>query len=172
MLLEKIATGAVEASQSESESFREDLDRIRNRIGPDAPPADLLLAAGSATQALDGYNKGVSRLLRIQADQLHSIIAMMTETAVKVGGQNLRSVRLQEIGEGLERAGAVKDFETIAAAPCEYCSTERSLDRVTGLGKAEAGIRAMHEPTAGRRRYVGRHDGRREDSIDQCPVRA
>jgi GGDEF domain-containing protein len=114
LLLEKISTSAVAANESESTVFREDIGRIRDQIGPEALPSALLLAAGSATQALEGYNKGITRLIRKQGEQLQSIIAMMTDTVVKVGGQHLRSVqRLQDIGDGLERAGVIRDFETL-----------------------------------------------------------
>src|SRR5450432_4236861 len=96
LLLGAIEGSAVNASELECAAFREDIDRIRNQMSHEAAPDTLLLAAGSATQAIEAYNKGITRLLQKQGKQLQSIVNMMAETAVTVGGQHLRSAqRLQ-----------------------------------------------------------------------------
>jgi GGDEF domain-containing protein len=126
LLLDKVASGAVAADESEAKAFRADLEQIRNEIGPDAEPGSLLVAAGSAAQALEAYNRRVTRLIRKQAAELHNIVTMMTDAASTIGGENMRSVqRLQEIGDGLERAGSVRDFAALKVHLAECLNSLR-----------------------------------------------
>jgi GGDEF domain-containing protein len=114
LLLEKIAGSAVSANELECTAFRDDIGRIRDQFVANTTPDSVLVTAGSAAQAMETYNKGIGRFLQRQEGQLQSIVTMMTDTVVKIGGQHMRSAqRLQEIGDGIERAGAVGDFETL-----------------------------------------------------------
>jgi GGDEF domain-containing protein len=190
LLLEKVGASAAVANDADSAAFRDDMNRFREQFVPEATPDHLLLAAGSAMQALDGYNKGITRVIQKQGVQLQSVIGMMTETVAMIGGQHVRSAeRLKELSDGLERTGAIKDFETLKSCLGDYLKTFKEetlrqkqeadsliqtlrqdvqrcsrgvaiaggedLDQVTGLHRADAGIKAMHEAVPqGKRRYV------------------
>jgi hypothetical protein len=65
---------------------------------------------------MENYNRRTTALLRRQGGELQSIVAMIAETAVKLGGENTRSAqRLQEIGNRFERAGALDDLRALKA---------------------------------------------------------
>lgn len=113
-LIEKMGASAVVVDQLEYAAFLSDIERIREGITTGLAPESLMVVAGSATQALERYNGGVTRLVHKQGREMQSIIKMMAETVVQVGGENTRSVqRLQEIGDEFERAGAISDLHTL-----------------------------------------------------------
>ena len=113
-LIEKLGTSAVAVDQLEYAAFSADIERIRESLTASLAPEAVMVVAGSATQALERYNGGVTRLVHKQGREMQSIIKMMAETVVYVGGENTRSVqRLQEIGDEFEHAGAINDLQAL-----------------------------------------------------------
>jgi diguanylate cyclase (GGDEF)-like protein len=114
LLLEKLAAAAAIATDEEYAVFRDDIARLRQCVGPEATPQEILLAAGSATQALEAYNRGVTASFRKRGRELRDIVGMLAETVATMGGENTRSVeKLREIGNGLERANCIEDLPTL-----------------------------------------------------------
>jgi len=113
-LIEKMGSSAVAVDQLEYAAFVADIDRIRESLTPGLGYDAAMVLAGAATQALETYNGSVTRLVHKQGREMQSIIKMMAETVVYVGGENTRSVRrLQEIGDEFERAGAITDLQAL-----------------------------------------------------------
>jgi diguanylate cyclase (GGDEF)-like protein len=113
-LIEKMGASAVAVDRLEYAAFVAEIERIREGLAAGLAPEALMVVAGSATQALERYNGGVTRLVHKQGREMQSIIKMVAETVVHVGGENSRSVkRLQEIGDEFERAGAITDLQAL-----------------------------------------------------------
>lgn len=114
LLLEKIGSGAVEGDSLEYRDFRSEMTQLSERAASEATPELLLVTAGSVVQSMESHNRRISALLRRQGGELQSIVSMIAETAVKIGGENTRAAqRLQEIGNRFERAGALDDLQAL-----------------------------------------------------------
>jgi GGDEF domain-containing protein len=114
LLLEKIGSAAVEGNTDEREAFRGEMSHFRESADSEESAELLFVTAGSAVQALETYNHRITAQLRKQAGELRSVVSMITETALKIGGENTRSAqRLQEIGDKFEKAGAMDDLHTL-----------------------------------------------------------
>src|SRR5205814_3290671 len=88
-----------------------EISEIGEGFRADATAESLLIAAGLATQALAAYNKRVTWLIDRQADEVQTIVRMLQRTIVGITGENTRSgQRLQQIGQDLEKSGAIKDL--------------------------------------------------------------
>ncbi|HVW09901.1 MAG TPA: diguanylate cyclase [Bryobacteraceae bacterium] len=116
LLIEKIGSSAAKADGDDHAGFCLEMNDLRDRLSAEASSENLLIMAGSVVQTMENYNHGVSTLIRKQAVELQSVVAMVTETALKIGGETTRSAqRLQEIGNHFEKAGSFDDLKTLKA---------------------------------------------------------
>jgi GGDEF domain-containing protein len=131
LLVEKIGSTAVKADGDEHADFSIEMNDLRDRLGGEASSENLLIMAGSAVQTMENYNLRISTLIRKQAAELQAVIAMVTETALKIGGEATRSAqRLQEIGNHFEKAGSLDDLKTLKEHLGECLSSFREeVDR-------------------------------------------
>jgi GGDEF domain-containing protein len=114
LLLAKIGSGVVRSDAAGYDTFLAEMSRIQERASTESTPEALFAVAGSAGQAMDNYNCQVTALMGKQASALRSIVSMITETAIQIGGENARSSeRLQEIGQKFERADEIDDLGTL-----------------------------------------------------------
>ncbi len=114
VLLEKIGTVAVRGDPAEHFAFRTEMNELRDRATNEASPERLFITAGEAVQAMENYNLRVAGLIRKQALELLAVVAMITETAEGIAGENARPVqRLQEIARKFEQAGTLEDFRAL-----------------------------------------------------------
>src|ERR1700722_15708804 len=114
LLMEKIGTEAVEGDPADLDAFRKKIEGIRECMAGDAKAEPLYVAAGSAVEAMEGYNRRITAFLRKQDSELRSIVSMITEAMVKIGGESVQSAQhLQEIGDQFEQAGGVDDLKTL-----------------------------------------------------------
>jgi GGDEF domain-containing protein len=126
LLLEKIGAGAVEGDRAAYDAFRAEMEHIGARASHDATPESLFVTAGSAVQAMENYNRQISTFLRKQGGELQSIVSMLFETVIKLGGENMRSAqRLLEIGDKFERVRAIEDIQTLKSSLGECLHTFR-----------------------------------------------
>jgi GGDEF domain-containing protein len=116
LLVEKIGSSAAKADEGDYADFSVEMNDVRDRLAAEGSSENLLIMAGSAVQTMENYNLRISSLIRKQAAELQSVIAMVTETALKIGGESTRSAqRLQEIGNHFEKAGSLDDLKTLKA---------------------------------------------------------
>ena len=116
LLIEKIGSAAVKADGKEHADFCIEMNDLRDRLAAEVSSENLLIMAGSTVQTMENYNLRMSTLIRKQAAELQSVIGMVTETAVKIGGEATRSAqRLQEIGNHFEKAGSLDDLKALKA---------------------------------------------------------
>ena len=116
LLLSGLATRMVRGDHGDYEGFQSDMKRICDSAGENVPADALLVIAGSAVQALEGYSQRTTRFIRKQGAELQNIIAMLTRTVISIGTGSDRSVqRLREIGDRLEKAVELEDVQTLRA---------------------------------------------------------
>jgi GGDEF domain-containing protein len=117
LLLEKIGSAAAKTDgESDHADFCVEMNDLRGRLANEVSSENLLIMAGSAVQTMENYNLGITVLLRRQTAELQSVVAMVTETALKIGGETGRAAqRLQEIGDHFEKAGSFEDLKTLKA---------------------------------------------------------
>ena len=126
LLIEKIGSSAARTDGAEHADFCLEMNDLRDRLVAEVSSENLLIMAGSAVQTMENYNAGVSALIRKQATELQSVIAMVTETALKIGGESTRSAqRLQEIGNHFEKAGSLDDLKALKSHLGECLSSFR-----------------------------------------------
>src|SRR5215469_4129732 len=116
LLIEKIGTQAVQGDHTDYQSFARNIEHIRDSIAIAGTPETLMVTAGSAVQAMADYNRRVSRFIHRQSLELQNIVSMLTETVVKISGENTRFARtFQEIADSMERSMALEDLQRIKA---------------------------------------------------------
>ena len=114
LLLEKIGSSSVKADFAEHETFRAEMDQLRERVDLEFSAALLFVTTGSAIQAMEIYNLRITEFMREQAAELQCIVAMIAETAIRLGGANSRAAQsLKEIGNRFEQAGALEDLHAL-----------------------------------------------------------
>ena len=163
-LLDKIGSQAVAIDSAEYDVFKSEIESIGNRITTEATADSLLVVAGSAAQALDSYNQRITRLFQKQGADMQSIIRMMAETVVQIGGQNTRSVqRLQEIGDQFESAGEIKDLSQLKGRLSE-CLRGFREEAVHQREQAESLIANLREQIESRPAWLGATE--EQDKVD------
>ena len=114
MLLEGVATHALELDRAACRSFRQLIGELRASMNAEASAGTLVAQAGLAVQAIGDYARQITCLVHAQGAEMRNMIAMLASTVVEIGGVGGRAVvRLQTIGDDLERAVAVEDAATL-----------------------------------------------------------
>jgi GGDEF domain-containing protein len=114
LLLNGIATRAVQGDRAEYETFQSNMQRIQETAGAEVAPDVLLVIAGSAVQAFEDYSQRTTKFVRKQGAELQNIISMLTRTVISIGAGSDGSVqRLQEIGHQLEKAVELEDVQQL-----------------------------------------------------------
>lgn len=148
LLLEKIASQAVRGDRSDYEAFSQTIENIRKSASEALNAQALMLNVGSAVQAMSDYNQRVSRFIRRQGSELQTIVSMLTETVVKVSGENTKFARdFQEISDGLEHASAVADLTDLKLRlrDCLRDFREETLQRKAEMEQALSALQDQVE---------------------------
>lgn len=116
MLLEGIATYALDLDRDARQRFRERIGEIRCSMNSAAPVETLIENAGSAVQAIGDYARQTTRLVQNQSAEVRTMMALLARVALEIGGVGGRAVaRLRRIGDDLERVAAVVGVSTLKA---------------------------------------------------------
>jgi hypothetical protein len=116
MLLEGIATYALDLDRDARQRFRERIGEIRCSMNSAAPVETLIENAGSAVQAIGDYARQTTRLVQNQSAEVRTMMALLARAALEIGGVGGRAVaRLRRIGDDLERVAAVVGVSTLKA---------------------------------------------------------
>jgi len=114
LLLNGIATRAVQGDRGEYEAFQKTMQRIQESTGAEASADELLVTAGSALQALDEFSQRTTQTIRKQGIELQNIISMLTRTVISISAGSDRSTeRLQEISQQLAKAVELEDVQQL-----------------------------------------------------------
>lgn len=118
MLLEGVATHALNLDRDACRSFCERIGEIRRALASETTVESLLVDAGAAVQAIGDYARETNRLMQTQGVEMQTMIAMLAGSSADIGGVAGRaSAPPQKIGNGMERAAAVEDASSLEARP-------------------------------------------------------
>jgi GGDEF domain-containing protein len=114
LLADTAAQHPVDIDHRQCEGFKSEITRIQERFSAEANSEQLLVAAGTITQALATYNQAVSNFVRHQGAELQNMISMLTATIMSLGSASERSAKsLGAIEVQLKRASAVDDIRAL-----------------------------------------------------------
>ncbi|HTM51362.1 MAG TPA: diguanylate cyclase, partial [Bryobacteraceae bacterium] len=113
-LVKGIGRYAIDAGKSEFDQFQAEMDSYASLVQGHDPERDLHAISGAVLNTLEAYHRRTSRLMRAQSEELQSIVTMLSDTIVKIGGTNDdTTARLQELEKQLVQASAVDDVRTL-----------------------------------------------------------
>jgi GGDEF domain-containing protein len=148
VLLEGIATHALELDRDARQSFRDRIAEIRESMDPESAARTLVENAGLAVQAMADYSRQAARLMRNQGAETQSLVALLARTASEIGGMGGRSVsRLRKIGDDLERLAALMGVSTLKARVRE-CLGEIGKEARQQEADAERMVQALRRETS------------------------
>ena len=114
LFVRKIGESAVVVDQHELEAFRDEIRRVQEALTSDLPMENMLIVTGSATQALETYNKRVMRTIGNQGNDVQAILKLLQDHLGKMTGANNHSIEsLGKVGEELERFKGFKDLQPL-----------------------------------------------------------
>lgn len=114
LLLQGIALHTVQGEEAAYERFQADIERLATTLTSDAKPAELLVAAGELTRALEDYGRSTTEFIRRQNSELQNMVSMLTQTVIKVGSNSETSVaKLRDIEKALAHARMVEDIKVL-----------------------------------------------------------
>jgi GGDEF domain-containing protein len=175
LLVEKLGDCAVEGDTQELESFRGEMRGIHDAMTPDLSTENLLVLAGSAAQALEAYNRRITSTISKRGVEFQTIIRMLQDSLLKIGGENLQSVQsLNRIGEELDRGAGFQDLQSVKMHLSVCLSGLReeiergknaSKTMVEGLRMQIEAFRGLAEKTADRKVNVAPGLPQQQDCI-------
>jgi GGDEF domain-containing protein len=138
LLIAGLGSSAVEGDAAECAAFRGEIRQIGDGLDADLPPANLLIVAESALQALAVHNKRIQSLLADQRIEMTHILGMLQDTVISVAGENIRSgKRLREITLELEESGTLTDLRVLKGRLAECL---KGLQEEAQQQKADAAV--------------------------------
>jgi GGDEF domain-containing protein len=114
LFVKKLGESAVAYDPHELEIFRKQIKAVHDLLTPDLPMENLLIATGSATQALETYNQRFMRIVGKQSRDFREIVKLLQDHLTKMTGSSNHSMEnLSKIGEELDRLADFKDVEPL-----------------------------------------------------------
>jgi GGDEF domain-containing protein len=114
LLLDGLSLHAMEGDRTDYEAFQTEIGGLKEKFTPEVEPGDMLVVIGSVLKSLEAYNRTTSSYLRFQANELHSMVSMLTETVSMIAAGQDRSVkRLQDIEKQIEKASVSEDLRVL-----------------------------------------------------------
>ncbi len=115
-LLDGMVNSAVRSDESEHASLVENLQRIESGIDEEFSAERLLAMATEAIRELDEYNQRTTRFIRQQGAELRKMIAMLSESILRIGDSSERSQQaLEGIQNNLRQAHGLEDLQKLKA---------------------------------------------------------
>ena len=127
MLLDGVATYALDLDREARQSFCDRLGGIRRSMESEADVEILLDHAGSAVRAIGEYARQTTRLVQAQSAEMQNMIAILARVATGIAGSAGRAVeRLRKIGADVERVAALAMGATLKMRARECCEDVRA----------------------------------------------
>lgn len=148
LLLEGIATHALELDRDARQGFRQRIAEIRESMGAEASAKTVLENAGSAVQAIGEYARQTARMVSNRGAETQNLLALLARTATEVGGIGGRSVaRLRKIGDDMERLAALMGVSALKARVRE-CLGEIGKEAKQQEAESERIVQALRRETS------------------------
>ena len=175
LLLEGIQRHAVKPDAGDYDSFRREVGLILADLKEDTPAPEVLVLAGQALKALEGYNARATRQMRAQCEDLQNMVAMLTTTMAAIASGSQCSIsRLQEIEGQIQKASLVEDFHTAKIRMAE-CLAGQGKELVRHRSESAKQVSEMHSAVQGLRSVGSAHTAEelaRKDPVTKLPERA
>ena len=154
-LLEKIGAEAVQGDQNEFDAFNHHIEDIRESVAATATPETLLVTLGSAVKAMADHKQRVAKFMRRQRGEIHNIVLMLTETVVKMTGENTYFAKsFREIGERMERAVVLEDIEELKSC-LHACLLDFHKETLQQRAEMENAIQSLQQQLQRSREAAG-----------------
>lgn len=116
LFVKKLGESAVEADRLELEEFRREITSVYEALTPDLPLEKMLIFTGAATQALETYNRRITRSIVTHGNDFQAVMKLLQDHLATLTGSSSESVdRLNQIGKELENStgfAALKDLKS------------------------------------------------------------
>jgi PleD family two-component response regulator len=114
LLLQGIATHAVESDPSELRRFRLDISNISNKLTETLGLDEMSLVIEGAVDLLKEYNRRAGKLEVASKSELRAILTIMTDTiAFLISSSETEVASLQSIEKSIEKASAIDDIRRL-----------------------------------------------------------
>ena len=116
VMFDGLASSAVRSDEAEHADLSATLKGIESTIEEEFTPERLVGAAGDGIKALDEYNQRTTRFIRQQGAELRKMIAMLSESILRIGDSSERSQQaLEGIQANLRQARGLEDLQKLKA---------------------------------------------------------
>jgi GGDEF domain-containing protein len=127
LLLQGVSLHAIESDPEALCRFRNEILSIADALDECAGADDLALNVGKALRALEEYNQSAASSLTGHANELRSMLVMMTETVAFLSSSNETSVsQLSLIEKKLQRASTLEDVRQLRGQMADCLTVVRS----------------------------------------------
>jgi GGDEF domain-containing protein len=139
LLLQGIATHAVESDPGELRRFRLDISNISNRLTETLGSDEMDHVVEGSVDLLKEYNRRVGKLEVANKTELRAILAIMTDTmAFLIASSKIEVESLQSIEKSIEKASAIDDIRRLRVELTNCLSSVRNESvRLRELSQAQ-----------------------------------
>ena len=174
LLLEGIEHHAVRPDAGDYDRFRKELRLILGDLNEGTPSSEILVLAGQALKALEGYNARATKQMRAQCEDLQNMVAMLTKTMAAIASGSQSSIsRLQEIEATLQTASLLEDFH-VAKIRMSECLDVLGKEIVRHRSESARQVSEMHSAVQGLHSTKFAHTAEelaRRDPLTKLPER-
>jgi GGDEF domain-containing protein len=154
LLLEGIAVHAVDCDPVERDNFQTTMRKFRRQVEENKVAGDILVSTGAAIQALENYNRGIERFIRIRGKEYEEMVGMFSKALIEIShaGQSAAQ-NLGRIEKDLRGASQIDDLR----------------DLKTKLGES---LKALSEETTRQQQQNQELAGRMEERLEAAKASA
>lgn len=114
IVFDGLVNSAVRSDEAEYSDLKANLKQIESNIVEEFTTERLLSGAGDAIHALDEYNQRTTRFIRQQGAELRKMIAMLSDSILRIGDSSARSQQaLGGIQTNLRQARGLEDLQKV-----------------------------------------------------------
>jgi GGDEF domain-containing protein len=151
VLLEGIERHAVRPDAADYDRFCKEMRLLQEDLKEGAAVSEILVLAGQALKAMEGYNSHATMRMRAQCEDLQNMVAMLTKTMAAITSESQSSIsRLQEIEATLQTASALEDFH-VAKVRMSECLDVLNKEIVHRRSESAKQVSQMHSAVQGLR---------------------
>jgi diguanylate cyclase (GGDEF)-like protein len=136
--LEEFGNSSLDACPALGDALRKELQRIEERLTPEAGLEEISGAEKSVSQQLRSWGKRTARHYRDKASEIKDLLLVLTRATESVGDRDQRCA--QQMNDVTERLRKVADLDDISeirlAIESSAAELKTSIERMTSEGKA------------------------------------
>lgn len=154
LLLNEISLHAVEGSENDLATFRQEVSAISEKLNDKPSAKDLEAAVGFVIRAVSGYNRIAARITQAHLNELQAMLAMTTETIMFLGESSQTGIRqLRMVERNLQKASSIDDVRVLRGRLNDCLALVRSESNRL-RDESQARIAALQEGMARTAKHV------------------